>query len=430
MGEGTRREHDSLGEVSVPVDALYGAQTARAIEVCGGAGFDLSRLPVLIRALARVKLAAARANLDAGELDERQAGAIIAAAEELVAGRWHDQFPLDVVQGGGGTATNMNVNEVIANRAEELLGGDRGAYGLIHPNDHVNRSQSTNDVYPTALQIAVLETGAETVSSAKHLAATFREKAREYPGRERLGRTCLQDALPVPIDAVHDGQAHAIDRVTSDFERALDGLHEVPLGATAVGTGFGATDAYREVIVGYLGEETGLPLRAASDPFDALANTDRLLAVATELQRLVIVVARSAQDLRLLSSGPAGGIAEVSLPAVLVGSSIMPGKVNPVVPELVLQTSYQVRGAAKTIEIAVSSGELELNVMGPVVGRQLLTSLADVATVFRVYADRCVAGLVWNDEAVSAHLGGSRAELVERARQLGYRAATESAKAE
>lgn len=430
MGDGARREHDSLGDVAVPVEVLYGAQTARAIEVCGVSGFDLGRLPALIRALGRVKLAAARANLDAGELDERQADAIIAAANEVVAGRWDDQFPLDVVQGGGGTATNMNVNEVIANRAEELLAGERGTYVRVHSNDHVNRSQSTNDVYPTALQIATLELGALTVEAAKHLAKRLRKKAREYSGRERLGRTCLQDALPVPIDAVHDGQAHAIERITSDLERALEKLHEVPLGGTAVGTGFGAADRYRDVVVKYLAKETGLPLRRAQDPFDALANADGLLAVANELQRLAIVVARSAQDFRLLASGPEGGIGEVALPAVLVGSSIMPGKVNPVVPELVLQTSFQVRGSAKTIEIAVASRELELNVMSPVIARQLLTSLADSAVVFRLYADRCISGLVWNADAVEAHLSGSRAELVEQARRRGYRAAAESAKAE
>lgn len=423
---GQRIERDSLGEVRLDAGALYGAQTQRALGNFQVSGFTLRECPQLVRALVRVKIAAARANRDLGELDPDVADAIVRSGREVIDGQWEDQFPLDIVQGGGGTATNMNVNEVLANRAAELLGGPRGAYDRVHPNDHVNRSQSTNDVYPTAVQIAVLASGQETLSDFKHLALTLEEKATEYRDEERLGRTCLQDALPLPVSAGHRAQAHAVSRTSEDLRRALDGLRRVPLGATAVGTGFGAPTGYTETVLPYLGEEVGFELEAAPDPYDALANADPFVAVSSELARVMLVVSKIAADLRFLSSGPIGGIGELTFPSVQVGSSVMPGKVNPVIPELVMQVSYEVRGAAATIEAAVAAGELELNVMQPVIAKHLLRSLVDAGNAARLFADRCISGLRWNEDRLEENLEGSRKASVEDAMQRGYEAAARS----
>ncbi|MFN8188745.1 MAG: lyase family protein [Gaiellales bacterium] len=424
-----RIERDLLGEAAVPADALYGIHTTRALANFALGGPTMADRPGLVVALARVKIAAALANARLGVLDGRRAGAIAEAGREVAAGRWHDQFPLPVLQGGGGTSANMNANEVLANRANELLGFARGAYDPVHPNDHVNRSQSTNDVYPTALAVAVVEAGAGALSGLAHLWAALEAKAAELGELERLGRTCLQDAVPLTVRDTHLAQAHALGRTSADLRAALDGLQAVPLGATVVGTGLGAPRGYRGLAISLLAEETRLPLEPARDPFDALAHLDPYLRVAAALNRATLVMAKLAADLRLLASGPIGGIGEVELPAVQAGSSAMPGKVNPVIPELVLQVSFDVRGTVTTIEAAVAAGELELNVMEPVVARRLPDSLDDVGRVARLLADRCVAGLAWREETLRAHLRGSLAGVVERASAEGYAAASEPARA-
>jgi aspartate ammonia-lyase len=421
-----RIEHDSIGDVHVPAQALFGAHTQRGLENFCVSGVTLNARPELISAFGQVKAAAARANADLGELDEPVAGAIVAAAREVAANQLDEHFPLDVVQGGGGTATNRTANAVIANRAAEILGGRRGGYEVVHPNDHVNRSQSTNDVYPTALQIAVVNKSRQADEGLRYLAASIRTGAARAGALVRLGRTCLQDALPVGVGATQNGEASALERTLRDLGSATDQLLEVPLGATAVGTGLGAPDGYRELVVGYLAEETGLALVPAGDAFDALAHTDEFVAVASSLVRAALVMAKLASDLRLLSSGPLGGIGEVRMPAVQVGSSIMPGKVNPVIPELVMQVAFEVRGAATIVEAAAAAGELELNVMEPLVARHLLGALRDVAAVSRIFADRCVSGLEWQEEAIARHLAGSLADLVELARKHGYAAAVSS----
>jgi aspartate ammonia-lyase len=418
-----RVETDFLGSVEVPADALYGAQTARAVENFRISGVTLLDRPELLDALVFIKIAAARANIELGALDETIGSAIIAAGREILAGRWREQFPIDIVQGGGGTATNMNVNEVLANLAGERLGVRRGTYDRVHPNDHVNRSQSTNDVYPTALALAALTAGSKTYEGLCYVANALDKKAEEFGGAERIGRTCLQDALPVPVDATHRGQANAVRRTGEGLRLALAELRAVPLGATAVGTGLGAPEGYRALAVACLSEETGIDLTCAPDLFDSLAHLDPMLAVTDALRRVSLVLAQTAQDFRFLSSGPVGGIGELALPAVQVGSSMMPGKVNPVIPELVLQVSFEVRGACHTIEAAVAAGELELNAMEPVVARHLLESLVAVDRVARVFADRCVARLRWNRDVVDGHLDGSYAVAVELANDVGYRAA-------
>jgi aspartate ammonia-lyase len=415
-----RTERDALGSVRVPRGALFGAHTARALENFAVSGISTRDRPELIVAFARIKKAAAAVNAEIGEIPADIGGAIEAAADEVVAGRWRDEFPLDIVQGGGGTATHMNVNEVLANRASELLGGTRGSYEPVHPLDHVNRSQSTNDVYPSALALASLELVHGVAESARHLCEALSQKAEESAGLDRIGRTCLQDALPVPVRAFHRAQAAALERTAGDLLTASKRLLTVPLGGTVVGTGFGASPMYREAVVERLGEQTGVPVRRAPDVLDSLAHLDGYAAVAHEVVRLMLAAAKSASDLRLLASGPVGGIGEVVLPAVQVGSSAMPGKVNPVMPELVMQVAMETRGSAAIVDAAAAAGDFEVNVMGPLVARHLLGSLAEVARVLRLFADRCIDGLVWREDVVVRHLAGSRATAVEVARASGY----------
>jgi aspartate ammonia-lyase len=419
-----RIEHDVLGELAVPEDALFGVHTVRALANFDLSGPRLAERPRLLVALVQVKAAAARANEQLGVVEPRLARAIVEAAREVSGGRWHEQFPLPIVQGGGGTSTNMNVNEVLANRANELLGATRGTYDPVHPNDHVNRSQSTNDVYPTALQIALCRGGFEALEGIEHLVTVLEAKAEEQGTLERLGRTCLQDAVPLTVRETHLAQAHGLERTGGDLLAALSSLLAVPLGATVLGTGLGAPPGFAEVVVPLLAEETDLPLTAAPDRFDALAHFDPYLAVAAALVRVMLVESKLASDLRLLSSGPVGGFGEMELPAVQAGSSAMPGKVNPVMCELVMQIWFDVRGTAATVEAAAGAGELELNVMEPVIARRLLDSLDDVARVSRLFADRCVAGLKWSETTVADHLRGSLAPRVERAAREGYRKAS------
>jgi len=422
-GEELRTERDSLGAVPVPAGALYGAHTVRALANFTVSGVSLRARPAFVAALGHVKAAAAGANAACGVLDERLAAAIAEAAREVGRGEHDREFPIDIVCGGGGTAVNMNANEVIANRANELLGGTRGSYDPIRPNDHVNRSQSTNDVYPTALALATVAVGREALTGIARLAEAFTAKAGEYGELERLARTCLQDAVPITVAATHHGQAHAIRRTAAALARSLDELLAVPLGATAVGTGIGAPGGYRERVIPLLAGESGLEVSGSADLVDALANLDGYVDVAAQLLRVALVTGKIAADLRLLSSGPVGGFGEVRLPAVQVGSSIMPGKVNPVMPELMLQVGYEAKGAFAVVEAAASRGELDLNVMEPVIAKHLLASLHDVGAACELFAVRCVAGLEWDAERVAANLAGSLAPAVERAARDGYSAA-------
>ena len=423
-GDETRLERDALGELSVPRDALWGIHTARALANFAVSGVTLASQPTLIAGLGHVKAAAARTNAELGALAPELADAIVRAAREVAAGEHDAAFPLELVQGGGGTSTNMNANEVIANRANQLLDAPVGGYSPVHPNDHVNASQSTNDVYPTAMQLAVLAASVPLLASIEHLEQTLRAKADALGGLERLGRTCLQDALPLPAAAVLRAQAHGFERLRADLEAALAPLRHVPLGATVVGTGFGAPAGYSERVVAVLAEESELDLKPSADRFDALAHLDEHLAVAGQLNRIMLLMAKIAADLRYLSSGAVG---EARLPPLQAGSSAMPGKVNPVLPELVLQVSYEVRGAVTTIEAAVAGGELELNVMEPVIARRLLESMRDVGGVARLFADRCISGLEYDEKRTQQHLAGSYAELVELAATSGYAAAAEAA---
>ncbi|MFO0588853.1 MAG: lyase family protein [Polyangiaceae bacterium] len=422
-----RREHDALGEILVPAGALWGAQTQRAIPAFAVSGLTTRDRPDLVVGLALVKQAAARANMALGALDLGRGAGVERAAAEVAAGRHDDQFPLDLVQGGGGTATNMNMNEVIANLANVAAGGALGAYMPVHPNDHVNRSQSTNDAYPTGMQIAVLRVGARAIAGVSRLREAFVAASERDGDLVRLGRTCVQDAVPLTVRETHLAHANALGRTAASFERALAELHAVPLGATAIGTGIGAPKGYRKRAVAELAQLSGFPLVPSPDMFDALQNLDAYVGVASAAVQIALVIGKIAADLRFLSSGPTGGIGEVLLPKALVGSSIMPGKINPVIPELAMQVAFDVRAAAHAVEMAVGGGELELNIFEPVVARHLLGALDELGRLGPIFAERCVDGLVWNRDRVRQNLGGSVAGLVEMSTREGYEAATEEA---
>ena len=415
-----RTEHDMLGTVSVPATALYGAQTVRAAANFGATSARLGDRPELLRALAQVKASAAEANRELGVLEAPIAAAIVRAADELAAGGLGDQFPIALVQGGGGTTTNMAVNEVLANRAAQILGAEPGRYDVVHPLDHVNRSQSTNDVVPTALALAAQACARAALAGLGDVIEALDGLAEQAGDDLRLGRTCLQDAVPLPIAAYHGAQATAVRRAAAELRRSLDALLEVPLGATAVGTGIGAPPGYRERAVELLAERSGLPLRPSADLFDALAHLDPLLRVASETAVASLTLGKIAADVRLLSSGPVGGFGEVRIPAVQVGSTLMPGKVDPVIPELVIQASFEIRGSAHVVELAAAAGELDLNVMEMVVARHLLGALVQLGEVASLFAERCLSGLEWERAAVDRHLEGSRAAAVERALESGH----------
>jgi len=421
----SRVERDGLGERSLPAEALYGIHTIRACANFAAGGDTLTSQPELLIALARVKAAAALANVDVGQLAPTVGEAIVRAAREVAAGRLHEHFPLEIVQGGGGTSTNMNMNEVLANRAGELLGAEYGTY-VVHPNDHVNCCQSTNDVLPTALALATYAVASRTLASLSHLQSRLLAQADVHAGLDHLARTCLRDAVPIPVADVHRSQAHALGRAVGDLEHTAGRLLEIPLGFTAVGTGLGAADGYRELALGYLSTETGLELRPATNPCDGLASLEPFAAIADAMAGAGRVMARIAADLRLLSSGPVGGIGEVHLPIVQAGSSLMPGKVNPVLPELVMQTSYQLTGAAHTVQLAAGAGELEVSPMGPVVTAELLTGLERLGRVATLFAERCIDGLEWCRDRVEANLHGSLQDAVESAARDGYEHAAPS----
>jgi aspartate ammonia-lyase len=413
----TRIEHDSLGGVDVPAAALYGAHTTRALENFSVSGVATSQFPAVIAALGQVKAAAAGANLRLGVL-EPEIGAAVVGAARAVARNEHDSaFPVDLLQGGGGTALNMNTNEVVANLASIALGGEPDERALVHPNDHANRSQSTNDVIPTALALATVVSGQRLGLALRELAASCDRLAERFGDLSRLGRTCLQDAVPLSVEQTHGAHAAAIRRVAGALDASLEELLAVPLGATAIGTGVGAPAGYREAAIELLAAESGLEVRSAENLFDALQNFDPYVDVAAQVVRAALVLAKIAADFRFLSSPPVG---ELQLPRVQVGSSIMPGKVNPVIPELVLQVSFEARGMATVVEAAAAAGELELNVMELVIAKHLLRSMGDLGRVADLFDQRCLSGLEWQAERLEAHLAGSRADSVRLAALHGY----------
>jgi aspartate ammonia-lyase len=426
-----RIERDALGEVRVPADAYYGAETVRA-----AGNFRISgRRPrsALIRALAEVKVATARANGAIGALPHDVADAIARAAEEVAAGGLSEEFLVDPYQAGAGTSTHMNVNEVVANRAEELLSGshggsERGSHERVHPNDHVNVGQSSNDVFPTAVRIAVLEELPPVLVAIDALIAAFEDRAAAFADVVKAGRTHLQDALPVTLGAEFEAYAGMLRRATQQIvSTAEERLARVPLGGTAIGTGFGAAPGYRERALEELRSVTGLPIAGAENLLEAVRNLGDLADFGGALKSLALVVTQICNDLRMLSMGPRTGLAEFSLPEVQPGSSIMPGKVNPSIVEMVNMVCLRVIGAEQTVSLAVAAGQLDMSVMTPVIADELLEVETLLANGLRTLAERCVFGIEADVERERAYAEASLAMATALRPALGYDRAAELA---
>src|SRR5262245_40586340 len=421
-----RTERDPLGEMSVPADAYYGVQTARAVE-----NFPISGLrahPDLITATILVKKAAAEANAALGRLDEERARAITTAAAEILGGRFRDQFVIDVYQAGAGTSLNMNANEVLANRAAEILGDPKGTYTRVHPNDHVNMGQSTNDVFPTATRLAILLVLPDVLAAASGLADALDAKAREYARVLKTGRTHLQDAVPITLGQEFGGYAANVRHAAEELRRSAESLHELNLGATAVGTGLNAGEDFTATAIINLSRAMSLSLVPARNRFRVTQSMGDVLAYSGSLRRLAVEVDKIASDLRLLSMGPRAGIAEVQLPAVQPGSSIMPGKVNPSVPEMVNQVCQQVWGCDAAVLAASAAGQLELNVMMPVIAWNALHASTILANAMKTLATRTVEGLRADELRARELLDRSTAVATALSPYIGYAATADIAK--
>ena len=405
---GTRIERDLLGERAVPTDALYGIHTVRAVENLGFSGRVLANYPDYIRALATVKKAAARANRDAHVTDARRQGAIERACDSLIRGDHLTQFPVDMLAGGGSIAVNMNLNEVVANLASEDLGGARGSYDPVHPKIHVNASQSTADVCHTAVRMTVLSRWNELRRALSQCVETFRAKAAELRPVVTISRTCLQDASPVALGELFGGHAAAIARRTGELEQSMRALAQINLGGTAIGSGSGASALYRRAIVKRLNEIAGQKFTLRPNLYDAAQNIDDLAAVSAQLAMLAEVLIKVAQDLRLLSSGPEAGFGEIILPAVQEGSSIFPGKINPMIPETMLQCCFQVLGCERATRLALERGELNLNVFEGAAAANVFDAIAMMERSITLFADRCVSGIVANKERCRELAAGTR----------------------
>ncbi len=422
----TRIEKDPLGDLEVPADAYWGVQTERARQNFPISG--LKPLAAFVDAVIWIKKAAALTHRETGRLEARLADAIVAAADEVLGGRHRDQFVVDVYQAGAGTSHNMNCNEVLANRANELLGAKRGEYKPVHPNDHVNMAQSTNDVIPTAIRLAALARLGPLLAALDALAGAFEAKGREFDGIVKSGRTHLQDATPIRLGQEFAAYGHTLRRNRARLERAADDLRDLGIGGTAVGTGLNAEPRYPELIVKHLTATTGFELRVGSDRVQLMQSLGDIAAFSGTVRALAVDLNKIANDLRLLASGPRTGLAEIALPAVQPGSSIMPGKVNPSIAEMVNQVCFQVLGNDQTVVLAAEAGQLELNVMMPVVAHNVVFSLEILAAAGRVLAERCVAGIT-ADAAMCAHwLERSPALVTALAPKIGYAEAAKLAK--
>ncbi|WP_417318395.1 aspartate ammonia-lyase [Erythrobacter aureus] len=424
-----RVESDQLGAVQVPLDALYGAQTARAVANFQVTGSTLASLPELLHMLAAIKKAAALANAETGELSPDLASAIALACDEVMAGEHFEHFPVDPLQGGAGTSTNMNMNEVIAARANAILAGDNPGGVRIHPNDHVNRSQSTNDAYASAARLAADMLLGELDKNVSSLIGTFEAKAAQFAAIPKLGRTQLQDAVPMTVGAELQAFASTLAQSRAEIAQLRPQLLEINLGGTAIGTGAGASDAYRMAVLRHLETIVQRPVSRSPDPIAATSDTSGFVASAGVAKRLAIRLGKIANDLRLLSSGPRGGFGELHLPAMQPGSSIMPGKVNPVIPELVNQVCYRVFGHELTIGLAADSAQLQLNAMFPVIYLSLSDAIADLRAACRVLEQKCIANLEVDEKRCRDHLDASTALAVNLVAQLGYAKAARLAKA-
>ena len=396
---GYRVEHDFLGEKQIPDTAYYGVQTLRALENFNITGITNATEPLFIQAFGYVKKAAAMANRDCGVISNEIAEAIIFACDELIAGKYCDQFVTDLIQGGAGTSINMNANEVIANIGLEHMGHKKGEYQYLHPNNHVNCSQSTNDAYPTAFRIALYRKIDEYITSVERLQIAFAQKGEEFDHVLKMGRTQLQDAVPMTLGQEFHGFATTVSEDIKRLQEAQMLITECNMGATAIGTRINAPEGYPELCTKYLADISGLPITLAEDLIEATSDTGAYVQVSGTLKRSVVKISKICNDLRLLSSGPRTGLNEINLPRMQAGSSIMPGKVNPVIPEVVNQTAYYVIGTDLTITLAAEAGQLQLNVMEPVIAFSLFTSLKYMANALDTLTEKCIKGITANEEA-------------------------------
>ncbi|CEP69203.1 L-Aspartase-like [Moorella glycerini] len=423
----SRVEEDSLGQKTIIDNAYYGIHSLRAKENFTVSGYKLH--PELIKALAIVKKAAALANMKAGTLERSKALAIARAADEIINGKWHEYFIGEAIQGGAGTGINMNANEVIANRALEILGYRPGTYDKLNPVDDVNYGQSTNDVIPTAIRIAAIRLLQRYVEANLLLVRTLREKAEEYKDAIKLGRTHLQDAVPLKIGDELKAWAEAIRRDARRGEMAINLLVEVNLGGTAIGTGLNAHPHYREIVIEELRAASGIPqLRRAADLIDATQNLDVMVEVAGLLRAGAVTLTKIANDLRLLASGPMAGLAEIELPHLAAGSSIMAGKVNPIIPEVVNQVCFKVFGNDLTISLAAAAGQLELNVMQPVLAFALFESLGMLSEAINSLALKAIKGMKFRLERCENYVNSALSLVTPLVPYIGYQAATRVAK--
>lgn len=413
-----RIEKDSMGEVKVPSWAYWGAQTQRAVDNFPVSGFKMP--DSMIKALGLIKRYAAEVNYELGLIDKRIADAIIKAAEEVIEGKLNDHFPVDIYQTGSGTSTNMNANEVIANRANEILGSPLGKRSPVHPNDHVNRGQSSNDVIPTAIHIAMRQMLDPLVRALDELYESFQVKVEEFSDIVKIGRTHFQDAVPMTLGQEFSGYACTLYRSTERIKSTFDHVEELALGGTAVGTGLNAHPEFAPRVIKKISDRTGIPFKEAPNKFAALACRCAELELMGTLNKLAVVLMKIANDLRLLSSGPRTGFAEIFLPALQPGSSIMPGKINPVIPEMMIQVCAQVMGKNVVITVAGQQGPLELNMMKPTIAYNILTSIKILTNAVKLFDKKCVSGIKANRQRCEELVEWSMALVTPLALKIGY----------
>lgn len=421
-----RTEKDSIGIKNVPENVYYGVQSLRAAENFHITGLRMH--PEIVNSLAYIKKAAAITNCEVGLLDRRIANAIIKACDEILDGKFHNDFIVDAIQGGAGTSPNMNANEVIANRAIEILGGQKGDYSIVHPNDHVNYGQSTNDVFPTAGKITSLHLLKKLKAELYHLYDALMAKAKEFDHVIKMGRTQMQDAIPIRLGQEFQAYAVAIRRDINRMDKAMEEMHVVNMGGTAIGTGLNADEAYMRRIVPNLSDVTGMDFVQARDLIDATQNLDSFVSVSGAVKACAVTLSKIANDLRLMSSGPRAGFAEINLPAKQNGSSIMPGKVNPVIPEVVNQVSFLVFGNDVTITMAAEAGQLELNAFEPVVFYCLFQSIDTLAYAVNTFVENCINGITANEVRCRYLVENSVGMITAICPHVGYQPAADIAK--
>jgi aspartate ammonia-lyase len=422
--QATRIEHDLLGDKAVPAAAYYGVQTARALENFHISGVELRLYPNLIKAFAMVKMAAARANVDCGQFSREILAGIEGACRELIDGKLHDEFRLDVFQGGAGTSTNMNANEVIANRALELMGHQKGEYQFCDPHDHVNCSQSTNDAYPSALHVGMVLGNVELMAAMNELVASFRKKGQEFSSLIKMGRTQLQDAVPMTLGQEFEAFAETLAGEVRTLDSIQRVLCETNMGATAIGTGLNAPPGYAQKCTDHLAKITGFPIRLADNLIEATQDTQAFVLYSSCMKSLAIKLSKVCNDLRLLSSGPRCGLREINLPAKQPGSSIMPGKVNPVIPEVVNMVCFRVIGSDLTVSMAAESGQLQLNVFEPVIAACIFEAQTMFINAARTLRVHCVDGITANADVMRHYVDYSIGTVTALNPVIGYDRAT------